>query len=139
MEVGFILSRRLKPTLSSILDSLIKWFAYWAIGHSMSMMYHCRIIEDTIDIMFSLLPLILPPNRTYVREYLSEIWQPIMTLVLSFGGRREYAKVLHDKFEQYISAEEMRIRENLDQLKYRIDSMQTLYIVMGPGNLEKVM
>lgn len=104
----------------------------------MGMMYHRRIIKDTIDDMFSLLPLIHPRNQTYAREYLSEIWQIVMTLVLSFEGRREYAKVLRDKFGDYIVGEEERIRKNLDQLNYRVDSVETLYIILGPGRLEKV-
>lgn len=60
-----------------------------------------------------------------------------MTLMLSLAGRQEYSKFLDDQFRDYRLEEESRIWRNLDAIKCRVDSVNTLFIVMGPGRLEK--
>lgn len=50
----------------------------------------------------------------------------------------EFDEDLFAKFSSYVSAEEARLRKNLESVAYNIDAVDTLGIVTGPGRLEKV-
>lgn len=124
--------------MTLIFERIVRWLAYWAIGHFMSSMLYRQFIIDTLDEMYSLIPFILPQNRTYAREYLSEIWETVMTLTLSMRGRESYPRILYEKFGACINEVEMRFRMNLELINYRVDSVDTFYIIAGPTRLEKV-
>lgn len=104
----------------------------------MGMVQQRRAIKKILDEMFFILPWLCPENRASAREYLSEIWIIVMSLVTSFEGRHQYSVFLQEKFGGYIAKEEERIKRNLEQVKYRIDDVETLYMIAGFGRLEKV-
>lgn len=42
------------------------------------------------------------------------------------------------KFQAYMDHEEERITKNLEAIHYDIDALDTVYVVAGPGRIEKV-
>lgn len=88
-------------------------------------------MRDTIDS-------VLPANRNSVDAYF-DVWWWIMMLVYGVSLNLEHDdEMLRDRFQEYIDMEEQRIRGNLQKVKYAIDASDTLFLVVGAGNLDKV-
>lgn len=81
---------------------------------------------------------IVPENRQGVDYYLSKVWMIGFELCSSLRYSPELPEGFADKFTKYVSFEEARIRKNLEDLNYDIDALETVYIVVGPGRVEKV-
>ena len=83
----------------------------------------------------------LPVNRSGVEYYLQKVWRVGFELCVPLT-RRKYLRFLPDwleeKFSDYVLHEEGRIRKNLEDVKYDLDALETVYIVAGPGRIEKV-
>lgn len=69
--------------------------------------------------------------------YLDDIWPDIATLTYSLGPRSQY-EGLHEEFRSHVDAEEQRLRQGLEELRYDIDAEDTLRLITGPGRIEKV-
>lgn len=41
-------------------------------------------------------------------------------------------------FQEYVTGEEKRLEDNLKALRYKIDALNTLALVTGPGPVERV-
>ncbi|RPD54176.1 hypothetical protein L227DRAFT_580748 [Lentinus tigrinus ALCF2SS1-6] len=118
--------------------SLPQWIAYWAVGwHMTSQDYRAKIV-DIFAKMFSMRPLIHPANRNAVDQYLRAVWRKICTLTSSLVTTT-YPDSLRDRFSTYVESEEQRLREGLETVKYDIDAMDTLSLIMGPGRVEKTL
>ncbi|TFK86599.1 hypothetical protein K466DRAFT_587082 [Polyporus arcularius HHB13444] len=116
--------------------SLPHWIAYWAVGwHITAQDYTDRII-DIFAKMFSIRPLIHPANRNAVDQYLRSVWRSVCTLTSSLLPTT-YPDALRERFKSYVDSEEQRLREGLETVKYDIDAMDTLSLIMGPGRVEK--
>lgn len=87
--------------------------------------------------MFSLLPDIRPANLPAVHDYIESVYRPISTLVVSVNSA-PIDEALHAHFKKYTEAEELRLKRNLEAVKYDIDALDTLSLVTGPGSIEKV-
>ena len=87
--------------------------------------------------MFAIRPYIHPANRHAVDKYLQTVWHKITTLTLSFVNANQ-PDSLQERFRSYVEAEEKRLREGLETVRYDIDAMDTLLLVTGPGRIEKV-
>ena len=87
--------------------------------------------------MFSIRPHIHPANRNAVDQYLRAVWQKVCTLTSSLVTTT-YPYSLRERFKNYVDSEEQRLREGLETVKYDIDAMDTLLLIMGPGRVEKV-
>ena len=80
---------------------------------------------------------ILPENRYWVDYYLSKVWPTIVDL--SEGLQEsELPEELHDRFLPFMEHEETRIRRNLQDIRFDIDALDTVYVVAGQGRIEKV-
>lgn len=117
--------------------SLPHWLAYWAIGWQMAAMRYRDMIVDICEKMFAIRPRIHLANRNPVNEYLETVWKRISTLTSSFVTTCQ-PESLQERFKSYVDAEEQRLREGLETVKYGIDAMDTLLLVTGPGRIEKV-
>ena len=81
---------------------------------------------------------VLPVNRNSLDSYL-EVWSWIFMLLHGVSTDLDDDDTMHrDRFQEYIDAEERRIRENLESVRYIIDASDTLFLVVGAGNLDKV-
>ncbi|KAI0708178.1 hypothetical protein C8T65DRAFT_211601 [Cerioporus squamosus] len=116
--------------------SLPQWIAYWAVGwHMTAQDYKSKIVEIFAK-MFSIRPLVHPANRNAVDQYLRSVWKTVCTLTLSLVPAN-YPDSLRERFKSYVDSEEQRLREGLETVKYDIDAMDTLSLIMGPGRVEK--
>ena len=117
--------------------SLPHWLAYWAIGWQMTTTKYRDMIVNICAKMFAIRPHVHPANRHAVDIYLQTVWQKISTLTLSFVNANQ-PDSLQERFKSYIEAEEIRLREGLETIRYDIDAMDTLLLITGPGRIEKV-
>ncbi|KAI1785889.1 hypothetical protein LXA43DRAFT_99677 [Ganoderma leucocontextum] len=117
-------------------SSLPHWLAYWAIGWQMTATKYRDMIVEICAKMFAILSHIHPMNRNTVDRYLRAVWQNICTLTSSFHCTYQ-GDLLEERFKSYVDAEEQRLREALEAVKYKIDAMDALVLVTGPGRIEK--
>lgn len=103
----------------------------------MAMVQQRNAINKMLDEMFSLVPILLPENRIFARTYLSTTWETVVTITSSLEGKWS-SDFLEKMFKDYIKGEEDRIKRNLVDVKFKIDEVDTLYLVTGPGRVEKV-
>lgn len=95
-------------------------------------------INDLLEKMFALRPLVHPANRLAVNEYLHHVWWRVEQICMSFTPCYPSDLSLHGQFGEYVEAEKTRIKENLDKFKYKIDALDTLALIAGPRPIEKV-
>ncbi len=89
--------------------------------------------------MFAMRDRILPENRGSVDYYLRMTWPISSQLTKSLSSPLTSIPESHEeKFKEYVQFEEDRLRNNLVRIKYDIDAVETVYGVMGPGRIEKV-
>ena len=87
--------------------------------------------------MFAMRKLVLPENRYYAEYYLRKVWQVAYELCRSLRWPEDLPDWLEAKFQNYVTLEEQRIHQNLQDIHYDIDALDTVYIVLGPGRIEK--
>jgi len=102
----------------------------------MALVQQCNAINKMLNEMCSLVPIMLPQNRPHARSYLYFAWETITTVSSSLIGKWS-SKFLEEMYGEYIQSEEDRIRRNLSRVKYRIDGLDTMYLVTGPRRIEK--
>ncbi|GJE96219.1 hypothetical protein PsYK624_124130 [Phanerochaete sordida] len=118
--------------------TLPHWVAYWAVGwQSISWTYGQKIIGLLND-MFSLRGELLPENRYWADYYLRNVWPVAFELVKGFHPAN-LPEHVEAKFQAFAELEEERIRQNLDAIRFDIDALDTVYVVAGPGRIEKYM
>ena len=98
---------------------------------------YCEKIEEIFDAMIRLAYQVLPENRTEVNLYIGTVWR-IVTVFVQSIKREEGTEDLRSKFEPHVAAEEARLRENLEDIKYDIDSRDTVQLIAGDGRVETV-
>ena len=84
---------------------------------------------------------VLPINRHSVEYYLQKVWKIAFELCVPLKRRmwlRFLPEWLEGKFNDYVRYEEERIRQNLEDVHYDIDAIETVNIVAGSGRIEKV-
>ncbi|KAF8210104.1 hypothetical protein K438DRAFT_140561 [Mycena galopus ATCC 62051] len=122
-------------TTSRPLDCLTHWTAFWAIGFHQSMSIYAAKIRELTAKMFALRTRVLPANRTSVNSYLETIYQGVTSL--ESGLAPCYVnEALQEKFSSYTTAEEDRLRGNLEAVDYDLDAANTLTLVTGQGRIE---
>lgn len=87
--------------------------------------------------MFALLGDVLPQNRYWADHYLQHVWPVAYELVKSLHPT-SVPEHIESKFQAYVDFEEERIRRNLADINFDIDALDTVYVVAGPGRIEKV-
>ncbi|KAI0666566.1 hypothetical protein C8Q78DRAFT_1107669 [Trametes maxima] len=135
---GFITISEVNELTSSRPEnwSLLHWLAYWAIGWQMTATYYRDKIIEILARMFSMRPLIHPANAQAVEKYLETVYKRACTLTSSFVCTSQ-SDALKARFQSYVNAEEQRLREGLETVRYDIDAIDTLALITGPGRIEK--
>ena len=98
---------------------------------------YCKKIEEIFDAMIRLAYQVLPENRTEVNLYIGTVWTTVTVFVQSIK-REEGTEDLRSKFEPHVAAEEARLRRNLEDIKYDIDSWDTVRLIAGDGRVGTV-
>ena len=98
---------------------------------------YCKRIEEIFDAMIRLAYKVLPENRKEVNSYIGTVWTTVTVFVQSIK-REEGTEDLRSKFKSHVAAEEARLRENLEDIKYDIDSWDTVRLIAGDGRVETV-
>jgi hypothetical protein len=96
-----------------------------------------KAINSMLDEMISLIPALLPENRYSARRYLEVNWERIVIVTSSLEAKWT-SEFLEEKFKDYIQSEEDRVRQSLVNIKYKIEDADTLFLIAGPGCIEKV-
>lgn len=87
--------------------------------------------------MFALRSSIKAENRYWVDYYLRSVWPVAFELTQSLRNAN-VAEHVEEKFQAFADYEEERIRKNLADIRFDIDALDTVYVVAGPGRIEKV-
>ncbi|KAI0960928.1 hypothetical protein AcV7_000168 [Taiwanofungus camphoratus] len=114
--------------------SFPRWLAYWAIGWRVTATEYRDKIQGILQQMLDMLSQLLPENRYCADRYLTTVWPIAVTLTMSLD--RDYS-YLQGRFQEYVDIEEERIQKNLEAVHYRIDAVDTLYLMVGSGRIEK--
>ncbi|TCD69483.1 hypothetical protein EIP91_007413 [Steccherinum ochraceum] len=115
---------------------LSRWIAYWAIGFQQTTKMYRERIQDVLNTMFELVPCLLPSNRAWAEASLNNVHKLVAEMTVSIQLPKDSPKVA-DKFTPYIEYEEKRIKCTLEQVKYRIDALDTVYAIAGNDRLER--
>jgi hypothetical protein len=103
----------------------------------MTMTDYCQKIDKILAAMFHLVDRVKPKNRSTVNRYLHHTWKLVKTMTHSID--KEYGTdFLRAKFESWVTAEEDRLRTNLEDFQYWIDADSTMSLITGPGRIETV-
>ena len=101
---------------------------------------YCKKILEILSHMTDIKDHVLPENRFGVDYYLQKVWKVAFELCVSLT-QRKYLNLmpewLESRFKTYVDHEEARIRNNLEDIRFDIDAIDTVYIVAGPGRIEK--
>jgi hypothetical protein len=98
---------------------------------------YCEKIEEIFDAMIRLAYEVLPENRKEVNTHVARVWTNVIVFVQSIK-RDAGTEELTSKFESYVAAEEARLQRNFEDIKYDIDSYDTIQLIAGDGRAEMV-
>ncbi|KAL1941413.1 hypothetical protein VTO73DRAFT_7230 [Trametes versicolor] len=110
--------------------SLLRWFAYWAIGWQASMTEYRRKIWALLTLMHQAQPLVRV-RRDAAASYLSTVTSLVQTMTDNFREDTQLHRVSRH-FQEYIIQEEARISKGLQTAKYDLDALDTLALISGP-------
>ncbi|EMD40079.1 hypothetical protein CERSUDRAFT_63568 [Gelatoporia subvermispora B] len=117
--------------------SLPCWLAYWAVGWQMSSSMYMYRIRGILADMLSTLTELSPENRDLGDQYFDDVWQELLPLIASLESCPT-SKALQQRFESYVKSEEKLLDENLKEVQYNIDAIDTLQVnIIGGGRIEK--
>ena len=108
----------------------------FCVGWQIASTWYITRIKAAISRIRDALPSILPLNRVDFDWYFTIHWSPIFSAIAGFNQWKD--ATLQDRFQEYINSEEDRIRGNLEKIKYEIDTVETVSLVVGSSRLEKV-
>ena len=97
---------------------------------------YCKKIEEIFDAMIRLADEVLPENRRGVNEYIWNVWMEATIFARSIKWE-EGTNEFRTKFQPHVDAEEERLRKNLDDIKYKIDSYDSVRLI-SHGRIEAV-
>ncbi|KXN81068.1 hypothetical protein AN958_06141, partial [Leucoagaricus sp. SymC.cos] len=121
--------------------SLLHWIAFWAKGWEMSLADYENKIFLILREMDSLHHRVLKENRYHVDSYLRNYSICGIELLLrSTKTSKDYTQICHELSsltEAYARTEEERLRLNLENIGYDMDSAATVTLITGPGRIER--
>lgn len=97
---------------------------------------YCKKIEEIFDAMIRLADEVLPENRKEVTEYVWYAWREATIFTRSIKWE-ESADEHRAKFQSLVDAEEERLRENFEDIKYYVDSYDSVHLI-SHGRTETV-
>ena len=80
---------------------------------------------------------VLPENRKEVNEYICYVWEEVNIFTRSIKAEKG-TEDLRTKFKPHVDAEEARLQKNLEDIKYDIDSYDSVQLISGHGRIETV-
>ncbi|EMD34579.1 hypothetical protein CERSUDRAFT_125183, partial [Gelatoporia subvermispora B] len=107
--------------------SLPRWLAYWAVGWHLDAISYVREIRHILASMLHTLPQIPPHNRNYGDQYFDTVWRYLFPLITSLHPC-PVPNGLRRLFEKYTLYEENRLEQNLKEIKYNVDAVDTLRV-----------
>ncbi|PFH49014.1 hypothetical protein AMATHDRAFT_76430 [Amanita thiersii Skay4041] len=117
------------------------WIAYWAVGWQVSISKYKSKIYGIVQEMFDILQYVLPSNRRAVDEYLfhTSFWRIELLLRSTHSAN---SSVLSDPdlskvTQSFAQSEEDRIKANLEEVGYELDSPATVTLITGVGRIER--
>ncbi|PCH42594.1 hypothetical protein WOLCODRAFT_102390 [Wolfiporia cocos MD-104 SS10] len=116
--------------------SLLRWLAFWAVGWQAAATQYLRKIHKLLEHMYNIIPTVHETNRQNVHDYYAVIWF-VVTQITSSLVPAEVPDTVKAKFEDYVDAQEQRIRRNFKDIHYHIDDHSTLALTTGPGRIEQ--
>lgn len=123
--------------LIQLANSLLRWFAYWAVGWQASMAEYRRKIWALLTLMQQAQPLVRV-RRDAAAFYLSTVTSMVQTMTDNFREGTQLHRVSRH-FQEYVTQEEARINKGLETAKYDLDALDTLALISGPRwGLERV-
>ena len=100
-----------------------------------------------IQLLMSRIPIavdeVLPVNRPML-DYFTTHWciygldMILAGICRSMDNIENDSRLFHQRFKEYVDAEEKKLTESLERVAYRIDAENTLFLVTGSERLEKV-
>jgi len=98
---------------------------------------YCEKIGEIFDGMIRLSDEVLPENRKEVNEYICYVWEEVNIFTRSIKLEKG-TEELRTKFKSHVDAEEARLEKNLEDIKYDIDSYDSVQLISGHGRVETV-
>ena len=99
---------------------------------------YCEKIEEIFDAMIRLSDEVLPENRKEVNEYIGYVWNEVIIFARSIKWDKG-ADDLRAQFQSHVAAEEARLQKNFEDIKYDIDSYDSVSLISGHGRIETVL
>ncbi|KAF8996979.1 hypothetical protein BDQ17DRAFT_1429337 [Cyathus striatus] len=120
--------------------SLAQWIAYWAAGWHISISQYKFKIYRAIRKMFELLCKIRPDNRILFHCYLQH--NSILKLEALLRSTKHCDEVTDDPelmklVRTTMEQDEIRLKKNLEPIRYKLDSPTTVRLVCGTGRIDK--
>ncbi|KAJ7608350.1 hypothetical protein FB45DRAFT_1010973 [Roridomyces roridus] len=114
--------------------SLLRWFAFWAAGRQLSVMWHRRTIYTLLRGMLTLVHRVKPANIQAANAYFAG--QGIQRVELLLRSTRTPETGIQDAHltklaREFHDLEERRIKTQLEELRYTLDNIDTLRLVTG--------
>ena len=144
MEVSVCYNWR--PSLLTVLCSVVRWIAYWTIGFEMTTNWYWRRIRKNLNRVVRACQDILPTTRKSIYPYIQlRIFPYIDQILAGLRGASKWDSIrdwdehkVFSKFKDYIFAEEKRLKITLRRLSYDINQDNTLHALTRGGRPEKV-
>ncbi|KAJ7622175.1 hypothetical protein FB45DRAFT_927147 [Roridomyces roridus] len=114
--------------------SLLRWFAFWAAGWQLSVMWHRSRIYTLLRGMLTLVHRVKPANIQAANTYFSGPGIQCVELLLRSTRTPETGTQdphLTKLAREFHDLEERRIKTQLEELRYKLDNIDTLRLVTG--------
>ncbi|KAG7442638.1 uncharacterized protein BT62DRAFT_954741 [Guyanagaster necrorhizus] len=140
---GFITTKEINTFTKSMPPgwTLPQWIAYWAGGWHVSVDRYKKKIHMILSTMYKTFPHVLPVNREAVATYLQ--YGPIYLVDRLLRSTRDVSPNALESSElrrltkAYTESEEARLMRNLADVLYEIDAKSTVFLITGPGRIER--
>ncbi|TCD63086.1 hypothetical protein EIP91_006013 [Steccherinum ochraceum] len=106
------------------------------VGWQAAAAKYCKKIQAILDRMNTLRAEMKTVNLSIFVTYLRDAWAEITKLISGLKSDETSTDTPTSKFTSYAEYEEDRIQRNLNDINYRIDALDTVYVVLGRGRLE---
>ncbi|KAF7375685.1 hypothetical protein MSAN_00457800 [Mycena sanguinolenta] len=119
--------------------SLPRWMSYWAIGWQIYATKYCFEIEELFNQMNLLrleIAVKMPGSTCYVNDYIEGCWPHVTALTSSIERYSDGESWLEEKFSPYIQSQETILKERLGKIKYDIDAIETVSLVLRGDRIE---
>ncbi|KAJ6488966.1 hypothetical protein C8R45DRAFT_993286 [Mycena sanguinolenta] len=119
--------------------SFLRWISYWAIGWHIYATKYCLEIEELFNQMHLVkleMAVKMPGNTCYVNKYLEGCWQYVTALTSSIERYSGGESWLEGQFSPYIDSQEAILKQRLSRIRYDIDAVETVSLVLRGGRIE---